>query len=442
MPSGSKFRLLIPFRELIDKITVESTFTIKNVQLSTGKVLTHLIEFITSLRNTSCLVNATSVGHLSTLLTNYLVKHRKSQNICGIKCDIEKCYDQLSYRDVMKKVEYEIFKFANNGDAEYIYFTFKTRMHLVVASRCVPYDWEFSTTPNEQWSKIPLSIFLIWISQTYDFKINLNKKVYSFMMIPHSLMISKVSVCLFLQLRSEQCLRKVSNVSTNNLLVIRLVDDIIILVNNRDMSDESLAGLGKTISEYYKALEKKLFFNDDKLQVSPLLTSFFAKLSGQPLMNENLEIGTVTLDPQRHTIEILPRPKQPRIYALKSSWASFRTIPTKISRNIFGCLGYVINANFFNIKLAQPNDLLEQWTENLTVIFAHLSHRIIHLLRSVPGPIRRKIKPECSLKIKKIIWKIFNTTKTKLVNYRMLMQEKGNINEQQIYKSLEGNVVR
>ena len=63
MPSGNKFRILIPFREIIPKFEGEKEFKVKQINLSIGKVLVQLIQYITQYKLNSIYVKSASSIH-------------------------------------------------------------------------------------------------------------------------------------------------------------------------------------------------------------------------------------------------------------------------------------------------------------------------------------------------------------------------------------------
>lgn len=102
-------------------------------------------------------------------------------------------------------------------------------------------------------------------------------------MVPHSLMISKVSVALYLQIKVENTVQKLFNKHySNNFVAILLVDDIIVLGNDPKM-----------ISEFHNLMEKWTEFNKEKLEATPAVTPLMSAYG--PLLDEKLTIGTIAV---------------------------------------------------------------------------------------------------------------------------------------------------
>ena len=118
--------------------------------------------------------------------------------------------------------------------------------------------------PNQQrygWHRIDFSTILAWLQITDRIAIRLNGKVFAPKMVPHSFVLSKVSVCLYLHLLGKRALEKVPDYRSANLRVIRYVDDILIL-----------SARAAAIVEFVNRMEKYVTFNRAKMAGSSALT--------------------------------------------------------------------------------------------------------------------------------------------------------------------------
>ena len=161
MPSGNKLRLLFRFRELLRSHWLHSEINIKGIKLTTEKIIVRLIEFLTDSFNDENIKNINNPSKIRPELQNYL-ENSRIEELQFLKCDIQRCYDSLSFSKVMKKVEKEIWDFSKNGQATKIYFKFDT-----VARRFGKYEtlvsrnWRFSAKERKACnsSRVKLTCF-------------------------------------------------------------------------------------------------------------------------------------------------------------------------------------------------------------------------------------------------------------------------------------------
>ena len=75
--------------------------------------------------------------------------------------------------------------------------------------------------------KIIATINLKWFENARNLRIRHDKQQFNFNFMPHSLIISRMAVCLYLHSMGKRIVEKI--VPTEPLLLVRLVDDIMII---------------------------------------------------------------------------------------------------------------------------------------------------------------------------------------------------------------------
>lgn len=128
---------------------LHSEINIKGIKLTTEKIIVRLIDFLAESHNDAHLTNVTSAARICPEIKNYL-ENFGNQELHVLKCDIQRCYDSLSFRKVMTKIEREIWDFADSGQAPKIYFTFETAARKFGRyETLVSKNWRFSAKERD-----------------------------------------------------------------------------------------------------------------------------------------------------------------------------------------------------------------------------------------------------------------------------------------------------
>ena len=233
IPSGEKFRMVMPLSKQIlnsrapNGQRIDSTFRYKGVDLTFGKIIVNLLKKLIERKNTDLVVNTDTVQLLNDRIRAFLCRNHQRE-IHGIQCDIERCYDNLPIITVLKLCKQEIFEFA--GGKTDIQYDFEVKVSKEFG-RKYPAKWRFSPCNRWEYKRLPsisLQAIVTWLQVVTLIPIRHCEKVFFYRFMPHSLCISKVAVCLYLQCKSVE-MTESDEFKSAPFIACRIVDDIIIL---------------------------------------------------------------------------------------------------------------------------------------------------------------------------------------------------------------------
>ena len=295
IPSGDKFRMVMPLSHQILNTTMvngnrlDKVFNYKGIKLTMGKVIVNLLKHITDQNINGLVVNTETVKSLNNRIKTFLFENH-NRELHGIQCDIEKCYDSLPIKSVLKLCKREIGKFASNKS--HIQYDFEVKVNEGKRPN-TPFRWSFK--PNNGWENrrlpsFPVESIYTWLDQVQMLPIRHYDDVYNYRFMPHSLMVSKVAVCLYLQLKSIKMTAS-DEYQSAPFLACRMVDDIIIL-----SADPKLC------YQFYQKMAEFVNLNDYKTKCS---------IHIDPMLNRNeatnFNIAGVSLSKDIKTVWLNPR---------------------------------------------------------------------------------------------------------------------------------------
>ena len=152
-------------------------------------------------------MHSSKVYSVNRCITRFLFQNHQRE-IHGIQCDIEKCYDSLPISTVLKLCKREILRFAENNSHFQYDFEVKVSKEFY---RIYPVQWSFNPSDgfeNRRLQSISVRSIISWLDQVPMLPIRHYQNVFNVKFMPHSLLISKVSVCLSpIQVCSDDSIR-------------------------------------------------------------------------------------------------------------------------------------------------------------------------------------------------------------------------------------------
>ena len=296
IPSGNKFRMVMPLSAQILNTTMKNgsqldkVFHYKGIELTMGKVIVNLLKHLTDSKNNDLVVNTETVKSLNNRIKKFLFENH-DRELHGIQCDIEKCYDSLPIKSVLKLCKRQIEQFASKQS--HIQYDFEVKVNEENFPRNSPFRWSFK--PNNGWENkrlpsFPVTSILTWLDQVQMLPIRHYDDVYNYRFMPHSLLVSKVAVCLYLQSKSIKMTAS-DEFQSAPFLACRMVDDIIIL-----SADPKLC------YKFYQKMAEFVTLNDDKTKCSMHI---------DPMLNKNevtnFNIAGISLGMDLKTVWLNPR---------------------------------------------------------------------------------------------------------------------------------------
>jgi len=158
-------------------------------------------------------------------ITRFLFQNHQRENH-GIQCDIEKCYDSLPISSVLKLCKQEILRFAESNS--HIQYDVEAKVTKELY-RTYPAQWSFNPSnglENRRLPSISVQSIFSWLDQVSMLPRHY-QNVFNYKFMLHSLLISKVAVCLYLQYKSVGMTS--DEFKSAPFIACRMVDDIIIL---------------------------------------------------------------------------------------------------------------------------------------------------------------------------------------------------------------------
>ena len=386
IPSGDKFRMVMPLsRQILDTkmpngTPLDQIYSYKGIKLTMGKVIVSLLKHLIDRINNDLVVNAETVKVLHNRIKTFLIQNHQRE-IHGIQCDIEKCYDSLPIKSVLKLCKREIAQFTGNNS--HIQYDFDVELRGG-SQKKTPCRWSFKPCngwENRRLPNVPLQFIISWLDQVPMLPIRHYDDVYNYRFMPHSLLISKVAVCLYLQSKSVKMTTS-DEFKSAPFLACRMVDDIIILSAD-----------AKLCYTFYKSMADFISLNDRKTQCS---------LHIDPMLNgketTDFNIAGVALSPDFKTVWVAPRINKNPIVLSNS-----RYIPETIQRSLSGLLNFFCVGNIAPISIVTnprcfKNDIVS-YTES---IFITLINRFYCIVGHCNDSQRATVKAEFLLNLVRI----------------------------------------
>ena len=245
IPSGNRFRLVMPFKPLLSKL--ETPFTYHGRSMTIGKVIVHLLAHLVSgLDGDERIVDVQTCEAMYTTLQSFLERNSE-RKLHAIQCDVEKCYDRLSINAVFKHAQKQIVKFLDRNE--------------FLLARRNETNWTFQGGPKATSGDISLhrSLLMQWFERARTMRVRYAAEQFTFNFMPHSLIVSRMAVCLYLHHLGRRVLDKSlgSAEPKEPILLTRMVDDIMIMSTSQVQCEQ-----------VYGRLKDKLTMNEKKSQAS------------------------------------------------------------------------------------------------------------------------------------------------------------------------------
>ena len=378
IPSGDKFRMVMPLsKQILNSRTpngnsIDKTFRYKGIELTFGKVIVNLMKKLIDRLNNDLVVNTDTVKLLNNRIKAFLFQNHQRE-IHGIQCDIEKCYDSLPISTVFKLCKREIVRFAENNSHIQYDFEVKVRKEFY---RTYPAKWSFNPSnglENRRLPSISVQSIFSWLDQVQMLPIRHYQNVFNYKFMPHSLLISKVAVCLYLQYKSV-VMTASDEFKSAPFIACRMVDDIIILSAD-----------AKLCYTFYKSMADLISLNDRKTNCS---------LHIDPLLNKkeaiNFHIAGISLSLDLKTVWLSPRiNKNPIIFK-----DPLNNIPETIQKTLSGLLRFFCAGNIAPVSIVKnPWLFRDDFLSYVESVFTTLISRFYCIRSHLNDRQRKAVKP-------------------------------------------------
>ena len=282
------------------------------------------------------------------------------------------------------------------------------------------------------WHRIDTANILAWLNVTDKIAIRLNGNVFVPKMVPHSFVLSKVSVCLYLHLLGKRAMEKVPDYQASELYIIRYVDDILMY------SARSAA-----IADFVAKMEKYVAFNREKMQGSAEVTPMIGDLEksgGAPMLNSHVNFAGVLFDIETQSLRV-PLSFKPIQVSDLTTEQDIRKIPVKIQSNCESLARYCCRSIFFKIG-NNPEISLRAIDDAISSAVEICFVRLRRLLLSIPLHLRIRVFSSDNSLTKTVGRSIRNIMRK---NFDKLIENKSKItgaNESKVLNALQIEVVK
>ena len=234
-------------------------------------------------------------------------------------------------------------------------------------------QWRFRASRQTSNTEISLHCNLLhqWFEKTRNLRVQHGRDQFNFNFMPHSLLVSRMAVCLYLHNLSKRALEKVNH--EGPFLVTRLVDDMMIISTD-----------SKNCEEFYTKMQEKVSFNQTKTHASASIDPKLVK----NYTEEPFRIAGCQVSRDMKSIQPWAKEKLPLVEISDAT-----TIEVQMMKKCSGLIRFYTKKCLSPVEISNPMRFMEDWHNFNCHVFRMLGSRFIAIYRRLIPRYKAAIPP-------------------------------------------------
>ena len=234
-------------------------------------------------------------------------------------------------------------------------------------------QWRFRASSETSNTEISLHCNLLhqWFEKTRNLRVQHGKDQFNFNFMPHSLLVSRMAVCLYLHNLSKRALEKVN--PKGPFLIARLVDDMMIISTDPAKCEE-----------FYNKMQEKLSFNQAKTHGSASIDPKLVK----NYTEEPFHIAGCQVSRDMKSIQPWAKEKLPLMDISDATG-----VEVQMMKKCSGLIRFYTKKCLSPVEMSNPLRFMEDWHQFNCHVFRMLASRFIAIYRRLIPRYKAAIPP-------------------------------------------------